>query len=114
MTVLAKPNAPCDTDAPMNLDSFSLAGRVAVVTGGYGVIGGSIASALAESKARVVILGRRRDAAESKAQEIRSAGGDALVVIGDVLDEQQMRAARDEVVASAGRSTFCSTAPAAT
>ena len=58
----------------MTLDSFSLAGRVAVVTGGYGVIGGCI-TALAESKARVVIR-ICRDAAEAKAQEIRQQGGD--------------------------------------
>jgi NAD(P)-dependent dehydrogenase (short-subunit alcohol dehydrogenase family) len=86
----------------MTLDSFSLAGRVAVVTGGYGVIGGCIASALAESGARIVILGRRRAAAEAKAEEIRRKGGDALVATGDVLDEGQMRAARDEILASCG------------
>jgi NAD(P)-dependent dehydrogenase (short-subunit alcohol dehydrogenase family) len=87
----------------MTLPSFSLHGRIAVVTGGYGVIGGCIASALAESKARVVILGRRRDAAEAKAAEIRQRGGDALVATGDVLDESQMRAARDEILASCGQ-----------
>lgn len=86
----------------MTLDSFSLAGRVAVVTGGYGVIGGCIASALAESGARVIILGRRRDAAEAKADAIRQQGGDAGVATGDVLDEQQMRAARDEITATYG------------
>ena len=86
----------------MSIDSFSLAGRVAVVTGGYGVIGGSIASALAESGAHVVILGRRRDAAQTKADAIVAAGGAASVAIGDVLDEGQMRAARDEVLAAHG------------
>lgn len=86
----------------MSIDSFSLAGRVAVVTGGYGVIGGSIASALADSGAHVVILGRRRDAAQTKADAIIANGGAASVVIGDVLDEAQMRAARDEVLAAHG------------
>ena len=86
----------------MTLDSFSLAGRVAVVTGGYGVIGGCIASALADSGARVIILGRRRDAAQAKADSIRQQGGDAGVATGDVLDEQQMRAARDEITATYG------------
>jgi NAD(P)-dependent dehydrogenase (short-subunit alcohol dehydrogenase family) len=87
----------------MTIESFSLAGRIAVVTGGYGVIGGTIASALAESQARVVIVGRRREAAERKAEQIRQAGGDAVVVTGDVLDEQQMRAARDEIIATFGQ-----------
>ena len=82
----------------MSVDPFSLAGRVAVVTGGYGVIGGSIANTLADAGAHVVILGRRRDAAELKADEIKARGGSASVVVGDVLDEAQMRAARDEVI----------------
>src|SRR5215468_7364163 len=56
-------------------DSFSLDGRVAVVTGGYGVIGGCIASALAARNARVVILGRRRDVADEKVTSLRRAGG---------------------------------------
>ncbi|MGH9884215.1 MAG: SDR family NAD(P)-dependent oxidoreductase, partial [bacterium] len=58
---------------------FSLAGRVAVVTGGYGVIGGSIASALAAAGARIAVLGRRREAAQAKVDEIKRSGGDALV-----------------------------------
>jgi NAD(P)-dependent dehydrogenase (short-subunit alcohol dehydrogenase family) len=81
-------------------DIFSLAGRVAVVTGGYGVIGGSIATALADAGARVAILGRRREAAQAKVDEI---GRDAFVLVGDVLDETQMHAARDEVLRTAGQ-----------
>jgi NAD(P)-dependent dehydrogenase (short-subunit alcohol dehydrogenase family) len=86
----------------MSIDPFSLAGRVAVVTGGYGVIGGSIASALAAANARVAILGRRRDAAQQKVDELTREGGDALVLVGDALDEQQMRAARDELLRQCG------------
>ena len=82
---------------------FSLAGRVAAVTGGYGVIGGSIASALADAGARVAILGRRPEAAAAKVQEITAAGGHALALVGDVLDEAQMRAARDKLIAEWGR-----------
>src|SRR5262245_66492894 len=92
----------CDTPA-MGVEPFSLAGRIAVVTGGYGVIGGSIASALASAGAHVAILGRRRVAAEAKADEIRQCGWRASVVVGDVLDDAQMRAARDEVIAEHGQ-----------
>src|SRR5262249_20468152 len=90
-----------DTPAPMSTmstDSFSLTNRVAVVTGGYGVIGGCIASALSAAGARVAILRRRRDAADAKASELRRDGGDAMVLVGDALDEAQMRAARDELL----------------
>ena len=87
----------------MSGSPFGLAGRVAVVTGGYGVIGGAIASGLARAGAAVAILGRRRDAAEAKARAIRDGGGDALALIADVLDEAQVRAARDAWVEARGR-----------
>jgi NAD(P)-dependent dehydrogenase (short-subunit alcohol dehydrogenase family) len=82
----------------------ALAGRVAVVTGGYGVLGGAIAAGLARAGAAVAILGRRAEAAEAKAAAIREQkGGDASVLIADVLDEVQLRRARDQVLQARGR-----------
>jgi NAD(P)-dependent dehydrogenase (short-subunit alcohol dehydrogenase family) len=83
--------------------SLELTRKVAVVSGGYGILGASLASGLAAAGARVAILGRRRDAAEAKAEEIRATGAEAMVVIADVLDEKAVRAARDELLASWGR-----------
>lgn len=80
------------------MNPFSLEDKVAVVTGGYGVLGGSIASGLAAAGARVAILGRRRERAERKADEIRGAGGEARSLVADVLDETQLDAARDELL----------------
>ena len=82
---------------------FALTGRVAVITGGYGVLGGAIASGLAHAGAVVAIVGRRRSAADDKAKKIRESGGDALPLVADVLDEAQVRAARDELLAARGR-----------
>ena len=87
----------------MNSNPFSLEGKVAVITGGYGVLGGSIATGLANAGARIAILGRHQDKAERKAAEIRSTGAEARSVIADVLDEKALDAARDELLADWGR-----------
>ena len=79
---------------------FRLDGKVAVITGGYGVLGSAIAHGLARAGARIVILGRRRENAEQKAEEIRQTGAQATVAIADVLDEAALTRARDEVVAT--------------
>jgi NAD(P)-dependent dehydrogenase (short-subunit alcohol dehydrogenase family) len=82
---------------------FDLAGRVAVVTGGTGVLGGAMAAGLVAAGARVAVLGRRRDAGEARVAELRAAGGAAMALAADVLDADQLRAARDEVLAAWGR-----------
>lgn len=82
---------------------FDLSGRVAVVTGGYGVLGGSMAAGLAAAGVRVALLGRRREEGEAKAAELRRQGAEALSLAADVLDETQLRAARDELLGAWGR-----------
>src|SRR5262245_28020178 len=86
----------------MTAPSFALTNRVAVVTGGCGVIGGALASGLAAAGARVAILDRRRDAAEAKAAELQRAGHQAVGLCADVLNEAEVRAARDELVRAMG------------
>ena len=48
----------------MGDNPFSLAGRVAVVTGGTGAIGSALATGLAQAGARVVVLARSADGVE--------------------------------------------------
>lgn len=78
-------------------------GKTAVVTGGYGVLGGRIADGLSAAGARVAVLGRRREAAEAKAEAIRRGGGEAIALVADVLDECQVAEARDAVLDVWGR-----------
>ena len=81
---------------------FALTGRVAVVTGGCGVLGGAIASGLADAGATVAILDRRREPAERKALEICKGGGQALAIVADVLVDGQVKRARDEILSQTG------------
>lgn len=69
------------------LDVFSLAGRVAVVTGGGGAIGSALAEALAGAGARVVVAGRTRASLDAAVERIVAAGSDGLAVTADVTDE---------------------------
>lgn len=78
--------------------SFRLDGRTAVITGGCGVLGGTIAEGLAAAGARIVVLDRRLEAAQEKARELRGTGGEAIGLVCDVLEEEQVDAAVTEVI----------------
>ncbi len=82
---------------------FSLEGKMAVVTGGTGVLGSKMAHGLAQAGATVAIVGRRRDKADEIAQSIRDAGGHAIAAPADVMDKAQVEAMRDQLAAEWGR-----------
>ncbi len=73
----------------------NLAGKVAVVTGGGGVLGSSFSRALAAAGAEVAVLNRTKAKADIVAQEINEDGGTALSVGGDVLKLDSLKKARD-------------------
>lgn len=87
----------------MYLESlFGLKSKVAIVTGGTGVLGSAMCKALAGSGASVVILGRRKEAADQLAKEIIRSGGNALGISADVLNEQQLVTAKARVLEKFG------------
>lgn len=75
-----------------NPASFSLAGHVAFVPGGYGDIGRAVAWQLAGAGARVVVAGRQGERAQAFAAQLQQAGHDALGLALDVRDVAQIRA----------------------
>lgn len=82
---------------------FGLAGKVAVVTGATGVLGGAIAAGLARAGARVAILGRRAARAEEVAAAIREFGGEAVAAPADVLDPARLENVRQSLLARFGQ-----------
>ena len=69
------------------LDVFSLAGRVVVVTGGGGGIGSALAEGLAGAGARVAVVGRTRETCEAAVARVGAAGSEGLAITADVTSE---------------------------
>lgn len=85
------------------LDLFSLEGRVAVVTGASSGLGVTIAQALAEAGADVVLGARRVEALEVTRQSVETTGRRSLAVGTDVSDPDECQRLVDEAVRAFGR-----------
>ena len=68
--------------------NLQLENKRVLVTGSTGGIGAGIAQKFAEEGAVVVINGRRAEAAEKVAAEIRKAGGTAVIALGDLSTDE--------------------------
>ena len=79
-----------------------LNGKVAVVTGGGGILCSVMAEALASSGAKVAILDLRAENAAKVAERINAAGGTAIALAANVLDVESLKQAEAEVSAKLG------------
>jgi NAD(P)-dependent dehydrogenase (short-subunit alcohol dehydrogenase family) len=84
---------------PFKID---LAGKVAVVTGGGGVLCSRMAAALAECGAKVAVLDLNLDAAETVAAALRADGFTAQGFAANVLERPSLDAAAAAVLAAFG------------
>ncbi len=84
---------------PFEID---LKGKVAVVTGGGGVLCSGFAKTLAACGAGVAVCDLRLDAAEQVAREIREDGGNAIGVAANVLERDSMESAKKEIAEKLG------------
>ncbi len=87
----------------MSATLFDLSGKVAIITGSSRGIGRSIAIRMAQHGAKVVISSRKAEACEKVAEEIKAAGGEAIVVPCNVSDKAQLQALVDATVKQWGR-----------
>lgn len=91
----------------MTASIFDLSGSVAVVTGGNGGIGLAMAEALAGAGASVSIWGRNPAKNDAAVAGLIAAGGDAISVQVDVVDERQVEDAFAATLDRFGRVDSC-------
>ena len=87
----------------MTSSAFSLAGRVALITGGNSGIGRTLALAMREAGAKVAIGGRRADRNAAVLADLGGDGGQAAAFELDVCDEASVERAVNAVVERFGR-----------
>lgn len=80
----------------------NLKGRVAVVTGGGGVLCSGFAKALARQGAKVAVLDINESAAQKVADEIKAEGGEAAAFACNVLQKESMEKARNAIAEKYG------------
>ena len=77
--------------------------QVVLITGGLTGIGRAAASAFARKGAQVVVGGRRDEAGQALAKELRAFGSEAEFINADVRKDDEVRALVDKTVARFGR-----------
>ena len=76
--------------------------KVAIVTGGSGILGAVLCKALASNGYKVAILGRDINKAETLAHAINASGGIALAIAADVTDKQSLESASQKILDTLG------------
>jgi NAD(P)-dependent dehydrogenase (short-subunit alcohol dehydrogenase family) len=84
-------------------EQFSLKGKAIIVTGGTGILGNSFVNAIVEAGGAVGILGRNEKVANERAEAINKNGDNALALVADVMDEEQLVAAKEKALAHFGK-----------
>jgi len=79
-----------------------LQGKVAVVTGGGGILCSAFSRSIARAGAKVAVMDIRPEAAQKVADEINAEGGCAIAVAANCLDPESLKAANEIVKAQLG------------
>lgn len=82
---------------------FSIAGKVAVITGAGGVLGGNIAQHFVQQGAKVVAIDIRQEQLDNRVAELKQYGEDVIGIIGNVLDIASLEKVAEEIVSKWGR-----------
>lgn len=82
---------------------FSIEGKVAIITGASGVLGGSLAKHFVKQGAKVVAIGRSLEKLKTIISELESLGGDAFAVEANVMDTQSLDVASKKILEKYGK-----------
>lgn len=83
--------------------SYSLEGKVIIVTGGYGILGKSFCEAIALAGGEVVLLGRDENKGIAAVKQIENQGGIAFFAQADAMDENSLIHAREVILKRFGK-----------
>lgn len=84
-------------------EQFSIAGKVAVVTGGSGVLGSNIAEGFLRAGARVIIIGAHQERVDAALERLRAVSSEVTGTVCNVLDIRSLQAVKDQVLSQWGR-----------
>jgi NAD(P)-dependent dehydrogenase (short-subunit alcohol dehydrogenase family) len=79
-------------------EQFSIAGKVAVITGAGGVLGRNIARHFIAQGAKVVAIDIRREQLDTCIDELTANGGEATGFVGNVLDVESLKKVAAQIV----------------
>lgn len=82
---------------------FNLKGKVALITGGGGVLGSNMARTLAKQGIITGVLGLSIEKVEAAATSIRNSGGEAFAVSANVTNKEELEKVRDFIIDKYGR-----------
>ncbi|WP_278021215.1 SDR family NAD(P)-dependent oxidoreductase [Flavobacterium ginsengisoli] len=82
---------------------FNLEGKIALITGGAGVLGSNFANVLAKQGVIVGIVSQSLEKAESTVKAIEANGGKGFAVQANVLNKEELEKIKDFIVEKYGR-----------
>src|SRR5262245_23132207 len=82
---------------------YGLDGRVAVVIGGTGVLGGELCNGIAQAGAKVVVAGRSEERGQQRVEVIKQLGGEASFIEVDAASRDSVAALLNNIIKQYGR-----------
>lgn len=84
-------------------NDFSLSNKAIIVTGATGVLGEAFINGIASAGGALGILGRNEKLANERVAAVKKKGGNAIALIADVTNEQQLAEAKNKMIGHFGK-----------